>query len=68
MKLDINDTVIVLNNHLKEGILKGELGAVVEVYTEPHEAYEVEFVDKEGKPKATLVLQRNELCRYMEYL
>lgn len=39
MKFSIYDTVIVLNNYLNEGVLKGESGAIVEVYTEPYEAY-----------------------------
>lgn len=64
MKFALNDTVIVLNNRLKEGLLRGEFGAVVEVYTELYEAYEVEFLDEEGKSKAILVLQPNELSLY----
>jgi len=63
MKFDMYDTVIVLNNYLSEGVLKGESGAIVEVYTKPHEAYEVEFLDEQGKTKAILVLQSNELCK-----
>lgn len=64
MKFAMYDTVIVLNNYLNEGVLKGESGAIVDVYTEPHEAYEVEFLDEEGKTKAILVLQLNELCKH----
>lgn len=64
MKFAMYDTVIVLNNYLNEGVLKGESGAIVEVYTQPYEAYEVEFLDEEGKTKAILVLQPNELCKY----
>jgi hypothetical protein len=66
MKFYLYDTVIVLNDYLKEGVLRGELGAVVDIYTHPHEAYEVEFVDERGKTKALIVLQPNELCKYME--
>ncbi|SHH85570.1 DUF4926 domain-containing protein [Clostridium intestinale] len=66
MKFDLNDTVMVLKNYLNEGILKGELGAIVEVYTKPHEAYEVEFVDEDGKVKAILVLGKDDMCKYAE--
>lgn len=66
MKFDLNDTVMVVKNYLNEGILKGELGAIVEVYTKPHEAYEVEFVDEDGKVKAILVLRKDDMCKYAE--
>lgn len=66
MKFDLNDTVMVLKNYLNEGILKGELGAIVEVYTKPHEAYEVEFVDEDGKVKVILVLHQDDMCKYAE--
>lgn len=66
MKFDLNDTVMVVKNYLNEGILKGELGAIVEVYTKPHEAYEVEFVDEDGKVKAILFLRKDDMCKYAE--
>lgn len=66
MKFALYDTVIVLNNYLSEGVIRGELGAIVEIYTEPHEAYEVEFLDEEGNTKALLVLQPNELSMHTD--
>jgi len=60
------DTVVVLNDHLEEGILRGENGAIVEVYTNPDEAYEVEFVDEKGKTRVTIVLHPNELVSHTE--
>jgi hypothetical protein len=36
------------------GFPAGELGAVVEVYTSPYEAYDVEVVDDDGKTKGLL--------------
>lgn len=66
MKFFINDAVIVLNDYVQEGILKGECGAIVEVYDYPDEAYEVEFVDKRGQIKALVVLKPYELILYNE--
>lgn len=66
MKFLLLDTVEVLNDHLEEGVLRGERGAIVEVYTQPNEAYEVEFVDDKGKTRVIMVLQPNELVKYTE--
>jgi len=43
------DTVILLEPF--DGFQKGEKGAVVEVYTTPYEAYDIEIVTDEGKTK-----------------
>lgn len=66
MKFSITDTVTVLNDHSEEGILRGEFGAIVEVYTQPDEAYEVEFVDERGNTKALIVLLPNEISKLTE--
>ncbi len=43
------DTVVLLETIGK--FQKGEKGAVVEVYTTPYEAYDIEIVTDEGKTK-----------------
>jgi hypothetical protein len=39
----------------------GDICAVVEVFTKPREAYEVEFLDAEGYTKAVLTLEADQL-------
>ena len=43
------DTVVLLE--AINGFQKGEKGAVVEVYTAPYEAYDIEIVTDEGTTK-----------------
>ena len=45
----------------KEGVKKGEIGAVLMVFEEPREAYEVEILDEEGNPKAQRTLLPDDL-------
>ena len=40
---------------------KGGIGAIVEVYSNPYEAYEVEFCDTKGKTIALLTLKPEQL-------
>jgi len=47
MKAKRYDTVVLLEGI--GGIQKGSKGAVVEVYTTPYEAYDIEIVTNEGK-------------------
>lgn len=46
------DTVVLLETI--GAFQKGEKGAVVEVYTTPYEAYDIEIVTDEGKTKGLL--------------
>lgn len=61
MKFNEFDTVVLLRDCSNEGLMQGDVGAVIMVHTEPNEAYEVEFVDDEGKTKAIIVLLPNEI-------
>lgn len=61
MKFCENDTVILLNDFPEFGLKKGEVGAVIMVFTGPNEAYEIEFVDNEGRTKAQIVLPPHQL-------
>ncbi len=58
------DTVVILNDYPNEGLEKGDIGVVVSVYTNPNEAYEVEFVDDVGITKSMMVLLPNEIEKY----
>ena len=51
------DCVILLEELPQYGLCKGSQGAVVEVYTRPFEAYDIEFVDGAGNvPKLASAL------------
>lgn len=66
MKFSECDTVILTNDYKNEGLKKGDVGAILMVYTEPNEAYEVEFIDSDGNIKAQIVLRPNEIEKYNE--
>ena len=52
------DTVVLLD--AVNGFQKGERGAVVEVYTTPYEAYDIEIVTDEGATKGLIEAIRPE--------
>ncbi|CAM2361371.1 DUF4926 domain-containing protein [Listeria seeligeri] len=60
MKFQEYDIVRVLKNY-KNNVKKGDVGAVVIVFTEPNEAYEVEFLDEKGYHKAQYTLLPDDL-------
>ena len=60
MKFREYDTVKVMVD-LGEEVRKGEIGVVLMAFEIPYEAYEVEFLDKDGNPKAQYALRPNEL-------
>jgi hypothetical protein len=64
MKFLEYDTVVLRNDYESEGLKKGDIGAVLMVYTEPNEAYEIEFVDDNGEVKAQVVLLPKEIEKY----
>ena len=59
--LQENDVVKLLANHPEDGVVAGELGAILCVFDTPNEAYEVEFVGENGIPKAQLTLLPSEV-------
>jgi hypothetical protein len=65
MSFDELDTVVILNDYPNEGINKGDIGVVVSVHTVPNEAYEIEFVDDEGRTKSIIVLEPHEIEKYV---
>jgi hypothetical protein len=61
--LDLLNTVIVTANFPDHDVLAGDLGAIVEVYTIPALAYEVEFVNPDGTTRALLTLSSDQVRR-----
>jgi len=57
-----NDTVVLTVALPENGLLAGDVGAVVHVYTE-REAYEVEFVAGDGSTLAVLTLHADMIRR-----
>jgi len=59
----MHQTVRVTREIPDQGVAKGMIGAVIEVFDAPEPAYEVEFVDAEGRTvlQATLAEQDLEI-------
>ncbi len=55
------DTVALIEDIPDEGLRRGQVGAVVEVY--PDDAFEVEFVAPNGQTYAMLALRAHQLLR-----
>lgn len=64
MKFNEMDLVRTLIDFPNEGIGKGEIGTVIIAFTKPQEAYEVEFDDGNGRPKATFTILPEHLELY----
>ncbi|EPJ8786629.1 TPA: DUF4926 domain-containing protein [Pseudomonas aeruginosa] len=60
MSLEINEVVRLLEDIPSEGLCSGSLGVIVAVFSEPEEAYEVEFCDEEGVTVAQLALRSSQ--------
>jgi hypothetical protein len=60
MKFKEFDTVRLISNDEKE-VKKGDIGAILMVFDKPNEAYEVEFLDENGYPKAQCTLYPDDL-------
>ena len=60
MKFKEYDTVRIMKD-CEECVKKGEIGAIIMVFEEPREAYEVEILDEEGNPKIQCTLLPDEL-------
>ncbi|MDD5375539.1 DUF4926 domain-containing protein [Acidithiobacillus sp.] len=54
------DTVILLRNRPNEGLVKGNIGAVVMVH-DGGKAFEVEFITLAGDPLGVLTLAEDEI-------
>ncbi|MBC2120123.1 DUF4926 domain-containing protein [Listeria marthii] len=60
MKFQEYDIVRILK-HYENNVKKDDIGAVIMVFTEPNEAYEVEFLDEEGYYKAQCTILPDDL-------
>lgn len=66
MIFEINDTVVLKVDIPEEGLKAGTVGVVVADFTEPNEAYEVEFCDDEGDMLAQLALLPGQLSKLVQ--
>jgi hypothetical protein len=57
------ETVIATVNIPDQRILAGDLGTIVEVYTDPTPAYEVEFINADGSTRALMTLSPHQIRR-----
>jgi hypothetical protein len=55
------ETVIATVDVAHQAVLAGYLGTIVELYADPHVAYEVEFVNPNGTTRALLTLTAGEI-------
>ena len=65
--IELLETVIATVNFPGQSVLAGDLGTVVEIYTEPGLAYEVEFVNPDGSTRALLTLAPAQIRRLSEF-
>lgn len=65
MKFVELEVVRLLKDQPQEGLKAGELGTIIVAFPTPNEAYEVEFVDNDGRTRAQLVLLPDEIEKYI---
>ncbi|WP_079707595.1 DUF4926 domain-containing protein [Paraliobacillus ryukyuensis] len=63
MSFEVYETVKVLEDDFSTGIEKGDIGTIIMVYDTPNEAYEVEFIDEEGRVKYQGVYLLNQITK-----
>ncbi|BCS88788.1 DUF4926 domain-containing protein [Pseudodesulfovibrio sediminis] len=61
MMLKIFDVVVIVRDMPLFGLIEGMIGTVVEVFTNPADAYEIEFCDKDGKTIKLCTIEENQL-------
>lgn len=57
--MKLNDTVVLKLNLPDQNLYNGDIGAIVEVYSE--DAFEVEFVTGDGHTQALITLAKKDL-------
>jgi hypothetical protein len=60
MRPKINDAAQLIDEIPSESLAKGAIGVIVEEFSEPEEAYEVEFCDEDGVTIAQIALRPNQ--------
>lgn len=61
--IELLETVIAAANFPEHQVLAGDLGTIVEIYTSPFLAYEVEFVNPDGTTRALLTVRPDQIRR-----
>lgn len=61
---EVNDVVRLAVSLPEHDLVQGAAGAVVECFTRPNRAYEVEFVGRDGRTAVQLTLQADQLTVY----
>ncbi|MEQ5833804.1 DUF4926 domain-containing protein [Marinobacter sp. NFXS9] len=64
MSFEINDAVVLQIGIPDEGLETGAVGVVVAEFSEPNEAFEIEFLDDDGDLLAQLALLPEQLSKY----
>ncbi len=63
MVFEMNDVVKLVVDIPEEGLDAGAIGVVVAVFSDPHEAYEIEFCDDGGDTIVQLALLPEKISR-----
>ncbi len=61
--LEVLETVIATVDVRDEQVLKGDVGTIVEIYSTPRPAFEVEFVNPDRSTRALLTLLPDQVRR-----
>ena len=64
MKYSLLEVVQLQQDFPSFNLQKGDIGTIVEVFSNPYEAYEVEFCDNKGKTIALLTLKPEQLMSF----
>lgn len=59
--IEMHQVVRVIRDAPEQGVAKGMVGAVLQVFEFPERAYEVEFVDSEGRTVIQATLTEEDL-------
>ena len=65
MGYSIFDVVVLTEDIPEEGLRAGMKGAIIEVYSQPVERYEIEFCDEQGRTVAQLALCSDQFQLYV---
>jgi hypothetical protein len=61
--------VVTLNHDLPEhSLAAGAIGTIVEVFTVPDEAFEVEFCDSQGCTKSMMALRQDQITLFAKFI
>ena len=58
------DVVVLIEDIPEEGLRAGMKGAIIEIYGQPVEGYEIEFCDEQGRTVSQLALSSNQFQLY----